>query len=108
MKRVGNLACVDKVAHGPKDWGSAATSCSNAGLRLPSVTELYAAAKSGLLANDTFYWSDVLYTDFTDSGAINHATVVKRSVFGPRSAVGDDASNPNYFVCATVPHAGAL
>jgi hypothetical protein len=107
MNQVGSVVCIEKIAHAPTDWESAATVCADKKLRLPSVGELFAVALAGYAADRGDYWTDQTH----DAGAQQYAEVVsvQKRFLNPgfkAFASSQDVSENLYSACVTIPSGG--
>ncbi len=108
MNQVGSVVCVDKVAHAPTDWQSAATACADQKLRLPSVGELFAVALAGSAADNGRYWTDQTHSAAGSQQAAEVVFVQKKFLNpGWRAfASSYDVSENMYSACVTIPAGG--
>jgi hypothetical protein len=103
MTKVGDLICIDTQRRGAAtDWGTAATTCANAQLRLPLPTEALAAAKAGVGGGTARFWTEIV-TGSANNAGTNTVTAYDENFSAFRSTVPTTQYDT---YCAVPPSAG--
>ncbi|HEX8105851.1 MAG TPA: hypothetical protein VF533_24760 [Solirubrobacteraceae bacterium] len=104
MTKLSNALCLDATDRTTGNWSAAVVACANAGLRLPSASELQLAlAKKALPGGGLDYWSSDVFRETTGQPFVDRAVVLR--VDGDQFLIQDSGAANAAARCATAPGA---